>query len=172
MRKLSLGPFERTFNAESLPLLDVALFWSIQASASACTVTGGPQSTVGMLSNAHWWVAGVGSTLPSRSIARTANVCSPWDRPVNRCGAAQPTNSSPSREHSKRAPNSLPTEENSNVADARTVTVRGASVIVVSGGSLSTGGAPPGRHTTPKHWLDSELPDAVLNPPSIVPVPA
>jgi hypothetical protein len=73
---------ERTFRAESVPLLVVALFWSIQASASAAKVTVLPQSTGGGSTMVHEYTAGSTSTLPARSIARTANAWSATLKPA------------------------------------------------------------------------------------------
>jgi hypothetical protein len=46
-------------------------------------------------------VAGVGSTLPSASTARTAKLCAPTVRPVESIGLSQSANAPPSSEHSK-----------------------------------------------------------------------
>src|SRR5918992_1409174 len=74
---------DMTLRIESEPLFADALLWSIQASASADTVCAGPQFTgvpPGWI--VHCWLAGVWSTLPAASVARTLNVCCPTVRLV------------------------------------------------------------------------------------------
>ena len=58
------------------------------------SVSGGAVSTVQVYS------AGVGSTLPAASTARTISMCSPSTRPVNVTGLVQGAKLLPSRLHS------------------------------------------------------------------------
>ena len=80
-RKLSVGPLDWTFRIESVPLLFAGLFSSIQASAAASAVAGLPQPCCGAVI-VHEWVAGVESTFPAASRARTLNWCEPSARPL------------------------------------------------------------------------------------------
>jgi hypothetical protein len=82
--------------------------------------------------------AGVGSTFPAASIARTLNVWTPAASPVNRAGLAHGAQAPPSRRHSKRAPASL--AENANVA---LLPLTAPSPIAVSGGVVSGCGGEP-----------------------------
>src|SRR5262245_6646156 len=54
-------------------------------------------------STIHVHVAGVGSLLPVRSTARTANVCVPSPRPLIASGLEHVVNAAPSSEHSNPA---------------------------------------------------------------------
>ncbi len=105
----------------------------------------GPEPIAGtpgaLMSIVHRWVAGVGSVLPTASIARTSKAWWPSPRPATSSGLAQGSHAAPSRRHSKVAPGS-----DSNRNDALVATVRpgGATVIVVSGGVVSGGGTGSG----------------------------
>ena len=78
--RLLLPGFDMTFIVESVPLLSDGLPWLIQASADAvyvcveavhCNAGGGGCRT------SQVWTAGLASTLPAVSTARTANECNP-----------------------------------------------------------------------------------------------
>ena len=87
-----------------------------------------------MSSTVQATVAGVGSTFPSASIARTAKVCWPGAS-VYAAGEEQAAKAAPSSEHSKLEP---PSEEaKAKLVDSALV-VPGPDEIVVSGGVLST----------------------------------
>ncbi len=81
-------------------------------------------------------LAGVGSVLAARSIARTSNVCAPSlsDAVVN--GEVQSANGSESTRHSNVPP--VSSEENSNVGVSSGVSPDGPALIVVSGSPVST----------------------------------
>ena len=80
-------------------------------------------------------VAGVASTLPAASLARTANVCWPSARFVYACGDVLVANAAPSRRHSNVAPGSL---VKANDAELEVMVPVGPLVIVVSGAAVST----------------------------------
>ncbi len=63
---------------------------------------GGPATVVSgsMVSTVHVRVAGVVSALPAASTARTASVCAPSGRPLERNGAEHGAKSPPSSRHS------------------------------------------------------------------------
>ena len=75
--------------------------FSVKPSPSRATeirATGAPSTRT-----VHARVAGVPSTLPAASTARTANVCVPFARPPYVAGLAQARQAPPSSEHSKLA---------------------------------------------------------------------
>src|SRR5918995_1847162 len=78
--------------------------------------------------------AGVGSTFPALSRARTPNECLPSGSPEYDRGEAQPAYGAPSTLHSKLAPGSL---VNSKIAELLVVGPLGPDVISVSGGVVS-----------------------------------
>ena len=80
--------------------------------------------------------AGVGSTLPAESVARTSKVCEPSARAAVVSGAEQSPQGPPSKRHSNVVPSSL--EEKPNVGVGSFVAPAGPESIVVSGGLLST----------------------------------
>src|SRR5215210_7420913 len=80
--------------------------------------------------------AGVGSTLPAKSVARTSNVCAPSASGAVVSGAEQPLQAPPSTRHSNVVPSS--SEEKPNVGVVSFVAPAGPESIVVSGGLLST----------------------------------
>ena len=90
----------------------------------------------GVVSTVQAYVAGVGSTLPAASTARTASVWLPWPSPVYVTGSVHATNGPPSRLHSYVT--GLSFEEKSNVAVVEFVAAGGPLTIVVSGGVPST----------------------------------
>ena len=81
--------------------------------------------------------AGVASTLPAASLARTENVCSPLARFVYACGDVHAANAALSRRraHSNVAPGSL---VKANDAELEVMVPVGPLVIVVSGAAVST----------------------------------
>ncbi len=79
--------------------------------------------------------AGVASTLPAASLARTENVCSPSARFVYACGDVHAANAALSRRHSNVAPGSL---VKANDAEFVVMVPVGPLVIVVSGAAVST----------------------------------
>ncbi len=80
--------------------------------------------------------AGVGSTLPAVSRARTSNVCAPCARFVYACGDVHGANAALSRRHSNVEPGLV--EVNANDGDALLVAPVGPLVIAVSGNEVST----------------------------------
>ena len=86
----------------------------------------------------HVRTAGVASTLPAASVARTRSSRAPSDSPVYVFGELQAANAAPSSEHSNVEPGSL--EDSVNVALRDVVVVAGPPAIDVSGASKS--GAP------------------------------
>ncbi len=81
-------------------------------------------------------VAGVGSTLPSRSIARTANVCGPSGScPAERSGDVHGANAPASSLHSNVEPGFV--ELNVNIGVVSFVGPSGPCASVVSGASVS-----------------------------------
>src|SRR5918992_3377409 len=89
-------------------------------------------------------LAGVRSTLPAASLARTRNWCTPTARLAYWAGEAQVLNAAPSSEHSNLRSAagvlaSLP--ENVSVADLTAVSAGGPVSTVVSGGVVSGGGS-------------------------------
>src|SRR5436190_8448660 len=83
----------------------------------------------------HVRVAGVASTFPDASTARTENLWEPDARPVCACGDEQVAKAAPSSEHSN-VPASLAVNE--NVAFPFGTDPAGPAVMVVSGGVVST----------------------------------
>ncbi|XSF08636.1 hypothetical protein VZP55_30365 [Myxococcus faecalis] len=88
------------------------------------------------VSTVHVRVAGVPSTLPALSRARTASVWLPWDRLLNVAGEVHAANVPPSRLHSKSAGVSV--EVKANVALFEFVVPVGPEVMLVSGATVST----------------------------------
>ena len=82
------------------------------------------------------WLAGVASTLPAPSIARTDSVCSPDSRPSGRNGVSHSAYAAPSSEHSNVTSASL--EPNVKVASRVGPDWAGPVTIVVSGADTST----------------------------------
>src|ERR671919_1683827 len=101
--------------------------------AESIVVTGGVVSRGGVMFQP--WPAGVGSTWPSGSVARTLKLCQPVARPVYSFGELQGSYAAPSSEHSKVDP--ARSEENVNVALVLSVSVAGAESIVVCGGATT-----------------------------------
>src|ERR1043166_1926646 len=111
------------------PNVPVAVFDSA-AGLEVIITDGGVASTVQLL------VAGVGSTRPEVSRARTAKLCAPSPR-VNARGEVQAANAAPSSEHCSVAVGSG--EWNANVTSAAVVEpAAGPEVITVSGAVEST----------------------------------
>ena len=81
--------------------------------------------------------AGVASTLPAASVARTSKTCSPGARPLYAAGELHAAHVAPSRRQANVAPDSL--AENANDALVACVGVAGPVAIVVSGGVVSAG---------------------------------
>ena len=107
---------------------------------------GGPESIVesgAVVSTTQVRRAGVGSTFPAASRARTSNACCPSARPLYAAGEAQLANAAPSREHSNPATASL--AANSNVAAVAATVPCGPATIVVSGGVVCD---PPRVHVS------------------------
>src|ERR687895_174543 len=125
---------DMTFRIESEPLLFDGPPWSIQASALAVSVCCGPQSTI-RLPIVQEAIAGVPSTLPAASIARTRKVCGPTARAEYDLGEVQAANAAESSEHSNVEGAS--DEENENDAFVSVVVSGGCAVIVVCGAIVS-----------------------------------
>jgi hypothetical protein len=85
------------------------------------------------------WLAGLRSTLPAASLARTRSWCTPTASPVYSGGDGQVPKVPPSREHSKVEPVSL--DENVKVASVLPVSAGGPESIVVCGAVVSGGGS-------------------------------
>jgi hypothetical protein len=83
----------------------------------------------------HECEAGVASTLPAASRARTWNVCGPFARPLYVCGLVHAVNAAPSSEHSNVAPASLVKVK---LAELEVLVAPGPVPIVVSGATVST----------------------------------
>src|SRR5829696_2866733 len=79
--------------------------------------------------------AGVGSTLPTASIARTENVCGPSPTDVYRVGDVHRTKGAPSTRHSKVESDSV--EEKLNWASGLLSVPAGPLSMIVSGGVAS-----------------------------------
>ena len=96
----------------------------------------GPVSAGGVASTAHDAVAGVGSVLPTESVARTENVCEPSASPVARKGDGQAENEPASILHSNVA--GPPIAVNAIESEVEAI-VAGIDVeMLVSGGVAST----------------------------------
>ena len=89
-----------------------------------------------VMSYVHVRVAGVASTLPVPSVARTASVWTPLLRPAGRCGDSQSAQAPPSSAHSKLT--SASSAENVKVASWVGPEVGGPEAIVVCGAVAST----------------------------------
>ena len=103
---------------------------------------GGPESIVvsgGSLSGGatmvHMYAAGIGSTWPTESVARTSNTCWPTARPVYWRGEVHGTQPPLSSWHSNVAASLA---ENSKIALVASVELSGPESTVVSGGVSST----------------------------------
>ena len=85
--------------------------------------------------------AGLASTLPTASIARTENVCAPSTRPLRARGEPQTSKAPPSSLHSNELVSSTgsPAKVKVAVGTAIVEPSAGPPVIVVSGGVVSTG---------------------------------
>src|ERR671917_371365 len=83
----------------------------------------------------HARSAGVTSTFPAASFARTSNACDPTASPEYDRGETQTAHTDPSSRHSNVEPASG--EENSNTAEAALTVPLGPLVITVSGGVVS-----------------------------------
>ena len=77
----------------------------------------------------HSHRAGEASTLPARSTARTARLCSPSVSPASSCGKPQGSNEPPSRLHSKRA--SVSSAEKAKEVERSTESAPGPRSILV-----------------------------------------
>src|ERR671915_2003496 len=84
------------------------------------------------------WTAGVWSTLPARSVARTRSVCWASDRPVSSCGDSQSAYGPLSSEHSK--PSTASFAPSAKVAAVSIVGEAGLARISVTGAVTSGGG--------------------------------
>jgi hypothetical protein len=113
---------------------NVSRAWLPVTTAPAIVVSGGVVSWAGAPAVTKLVDAGVGSTLPARSTARTASVCEPSGRPLKCAGLSHASYGPPSRRHSKRAPASL--DENETVALSP---LTDGVATVVSGGVSSPG---------------------------------
>jgi hypothetical protein len=111
----------------------------------------------GGASTDHVRAAGVGSTLPDASIARTANVCWPSESgPPYGFGDAQDAQADPSSEHWNVERFWLAAK--ANCADGDCVLPLGPVVMVVSGGVRSVNFAHRARLVN--HIWNRQLPDA------------
>jgi hypothetical protein len=125
-----LPDFDSTLRTESVPKLLLAELCRTHESRSAPTVALEHAGVTLQVRDAGVW-----STFPEESIARTRTSCEPTVKPVYWCGDAQPVHVPPSREHWKLEPASL--EENVNVALVLEVEPDGPVSIVVSGAVVS-----------------------------------
>jgi hypothetical protein len=111
---------------------NAAVIWLVGSAGTggSIVVSGAAVSTV------HVRPAGVGSGLPTASVARTSNVWLPSVRFSYVVGDTQATEGAPSRAHANVAPGS---DENANVAEplARVAPSVGPAAIVVSGALTS-----------------------------------
>jgi hypothetical protein len=98
--------------------------------AAVMVVSGAAVSTVQVK------VAGVASTLPAGSVARTLNVCEPLASPAYGFGLVQVVNPPLSSSHSKVEPGSLAVKE--KLAEVLAVGSLGEAVMVVFGAPVST----------------------------------
>ncbi len=90
-----------------------------KAGVGSSVVPVGPEVIVvsgAIVSTVNVRAAGVGSTLPAASSARTSSVCRPSARAEATCGDEQAANVPPSRRHWKLAPVSLPWNVNAGEA--------------------------------------------------------
>src|SRR5918992_2265759 len=101
------------------------------------------------------WTAGVWSTLPARSVARTRSVCWASDRPVSSCGDSQSAYGPLSSEHSKRSTASSALSE--KVAVVSIVGEAGPDRISGTGAGGSGGGS---TVPTQRSGVESKLPAA------------
>src|SRR5688572_3337878 len=90
----------------------LASVWLVGSDGASEMVVSG--ATVSGSSIVHVYDAGVGSRLPSGSIAATRSVCSPRARSVYSAGEVHGLNPAPSSAHSKDEPGTL--EESSKLA--------------------------------------------------------
>src|SRR5688572_30734259 len=113
--------------------------WIAPGSPSGGGVPGSPAATV------QDAVAGVASTLPGASLARTANVWAPSGRSLYARGEVHAAKAAPSRLHSKLDPVS---DEVKEMLAERSATVpEGAATMVVSGAVVSPGTVVLGRYS-------------------------
>ena len=106
--------------------------------AVSLVTAGGPESMVvsgGIVSTVHVERAGVRSTLPAGSVARTPKLCVPSARPSYSAGELQVANGAASSEHSKLAPGS--SAEKAKAAEALRVSASGPESMLVCGGLVS-----------------------------------
>src|SRR5687767_5749275 len=116
------------WSEENLKVTEVLSVWAstpMSGSTESILVSGGSVIV-------QAWLAGVPSTLPAPSLARTWNSCRPGARFVYSAGEVQELNAGASRAHSKLEPPSL--LENLNSALLLAVGSSGPKSIVVSGG--------------------------------------
>src|SRR5918992_1006971 len=111
----------------------VALEASVGSAGPEVIVVSGAGRTV------HVWLAGVWSTLPAASLARTRKLCTPADRSVSWTGELHELNDSPSTAHSKLEPASL--DENTRVALVLSESEGAESELIVVSGAVVSGGA-------------------------------
>src|ERR671918_493507 len=153
-RRLLTGPFDMTLSTESLPLLSDVEAWSNQASATAVSRCGSPQSAA-TPSIVQVRLAGESSTLPAMSVARTSRRCSPFPSPNRWLGDVQAANGAPSNEQGKVDPGSL--GENSKVAEPTPVVPDGPASMEVSG-AVASGFVGPAGAKTSSSWIDHQFP--------------
>src|SRR5688500_2939841 len=112
----------------------------------------------------HAYEAGVGSGLPTPSIARTSKVCAPGARPLYDCGEVHAEKAPASRRHSKVAtPDpepSVPTKP--KVAEVALVMAAGKATRPVSGAVESTTDWPPASVPLLPRFVASPLYCAVM----------
>jgi hypothetical protein len=107
--------------------LKLALVLEVWAGGAAVIVVCGAVVSIVQLCT-----AGLPSTFPAASIARTRKLCDPAASPAYVCGDSQATKAALSSEHSKLEPGSLAVKL--KLALVLEVSAGGAAVIVVSGG--------------------------------------
>src|ERR671914_1206137 len=96
--------FVSTFRTESLPKMLLGALCSTQVSRSADAVFVAAQLEAWTVQK---WLAGLASTLPLASVARTRKLCAPGWRNVYSFGDVHATYAAPSSEHSNLEPCSL-----------------------------------------------------------------
>ncbi len=132
------GRYTSTFTVAESPA--AVLAWPLKigvespvsaSSAGTSSVTFAPE-----VSTAHVRDAGVGSTFPTSSMARTSKVCTSLESPVYDCGEGHGVQDPPSSRHSNVEPLSL--AENVKLAEVAAVEPCGLLEIEVCGGVVST----------------------------------
>ena len=116
-----------------------SLALNVSSAATMFVNSSGPLSIVvsgGVVSTVKWLAAGVGSTLPAASTARTRKAWSPSRSAGTVRGDSHTAYAPLSSEHSKRSPPS--TEENSNTGAVTDDNAAGSRSRCVSGGVAST----------------------------------